>query len=652
MKKCIVLVALLLLLLLSSAYALEGKYMYVSLSYGQGWWPWVCTTENGMKGVWGKDYKCDQNNARGCPFEQDKMYGQLLCVAPGFIGTCGGSPKSCTEDADNKYQTLLPPSYGFLTRINIPADFKLATADGNVVGDEVCVGDKLQLTKGADKGEAYGDGGNDDSPPVYWVSDVEALVKNIMAYHEATKRTWKDICAKKAPSDGFVDPLSGVPVYTTSVQMMETGAAYVTGNMVCSLKGESGSGFSSSGSYTATTPGTVDLAATYAIECMYYYYGGVTASGVSDLGYWSDFSEGSCPYMVLKVPTVLQDGPSASPMSYNDHPYAASASDFFKVGTVGIKKTIKVSAPSNGAATITIPGGENVTLSQQNNVRVLVKNTGNTDLLIKKVYGTSGGKLISCDSTTVKPGDQAECILQVVPEQADFKVSVDYEYTSCGRTKSGVATKSVFSSTKADLSASVQVHSMDVEGACKNAYYACESPDKNGKLVAGYACYDTGNGFYAAANERFDLKFSLPDLSGKTLVSARLNMVSSKVNKIQEVSVYSTGTTWAPVSCTAGGDICTQPYCAECRPVYDLLGGIEDKAQIGNDGKYSFDVIGLVNSAYSGTDKTVSLQVRGVEDLWNTEGASSCGKLVDWARQDVEFYGMGPSQPYLEMVYK
>ena len=75
----------------------------------------------------------------------------------------------------------------------------------------------------------------------------------------------------------------------------------------------------------------------------------------------------------------------------------------------------------------------------------------------------------------MKPGDTAECILEVVPEQADFKVSVDYEYASCGRTKTGTATKSIFSSTKVDPSASVQVHSMGVQGACKNAYYACEA---------------------------------------------------------------------------------------------------------------------------------------------------------------------------------
>ena len=64
----------------------------------------ACTTENGMKGVYGKDYKCDQTNARGCPFEQDKMYGQVLCVAPGLIGACGGSPKDCTAQADANYQ--------------------------------------------------------------------------------------------------------------------------------------------------------------------------------------------------------------------------------------------------------------------------------------------------------------------------------------------------------------------------------------------------------------------------------------------------------------------------------------------------------------------------------------------------------------------
>ena len=301
---------------------------------------------------------------------------------------------------------------------------------------------------------------------------------------------------------------------------------------------------------------------------------------------------------------------------------------------------------------VTVSGLDEIKLDASNDIRVLVDNAGDTDVKIKKVSASVSNKFVSCDSETIKPGQQAECLISVTPVMGQgLSVYVDYEYKSCGKTWRGRATKVLIESGVVNPSASVQVHSMDVEGACKNAYYACEAPDKEGKLSAGYACYNTGNGFYAAANERFDLKFDLPDLSGKTLVSARLNMVSSKVNKIQEVSVYSAGNTWMPVSCSAGGDICTQPYCAECKPVYYLLGGVEDRAQVGNDGTYSFDVTGLVNSAYSGADKTVSLQVRGLEDLWNTEGASSCGEANDWTHQDVEFYGMGPSQPYLEIVY-
>jgi hypothetical protein len=651
MKKILLSAGIAFLLLLSNSYALEGKYMYVSLSYGQGWWPWVCTTEKGMKGVWGKDYKCDQGNVRGCPFEQGKMMGQLLCVSPGFIGQCGDPPKTCVRRLDDQYQVLLPPSYGILTRINIPEDYKLAMADGTVVGDEICVGDKLQLTKGVNKGEFYGDGGNDDSPPVYWVDDVEALVKKIMDYHEKTSSTWNTICAKSVPADGFVDPLSGVPVYTTSVPLLEAPAAYVTGNVVCSLKGEGGSGFSPSGSYTATSVGEVNLAAAYSVLCMYYYYGGVTASGVASMGYWSDFQEQECPFMTLRVPTVLQDGPSASLNSYNDHPYASSAADYFKVGAIGVNKKVKVSAPSNGAASVSLPSGEDIKFSQENDIRVAVKNTGSTDLSIKKVYTSSGGTLLSCDSEIVKPGAESECLIRVVPSKADFRISVDYEYKSCGRTKTGTATRALFSSQKNNPVLSMQLYGMEVYGSCRNTYYGCSYPDKDGRLYAGYACQNKET-FYAPEKERFALKYELPDMSSKTILKASLNMRVAKVNKMQIVSVYSIENNWEPVSCTAEGDICTQPYCAVCKPAYDLSGTIQDKQSIETDGMVSFDVTGIVSTAYGSKQKVVSFQVRGIEDTWDSEGATSCDKSDEWVRQDVEFYGEGPSQPYLEITVK
>lgn len=166
-------------------------------------------------------------------------------------------------------------------------------------------------------------------------------------------------------------------------------------------------------------------------------------------------------------------------------------------------------------------------------------------------------------------------------------------------------------------SALAQVDRVDVHGGCENFYFMCSGPDVEGKFAAGYECYNTGTGFYSPTEERFDLKFDLP-VSSKQLSAASVHVFVSDVRKAQELGVYLVSSSWGSVSCEAGGDICVQPYCGECKPLFDVSSSLLSYKMVGSVGEVSFDVTEAVQEAYSSGGNSVSLQVRVLK---------MCGKL-------------------------
>jgi hypothetical protein len=322
----------------------------------------------------------------------------------------------------------------------------------------------------------------------------------------------------------------------------------------------------------------------------------------------------------------------------------------FKVGSLKFQKNIKVVSKGNAKAELSVPGVDRIKFGEENYLKVLVKNTGEDEFNVKDVSSSGTHRFISCDASPVKPGAETECLLSVTPGRGQgLSVSVQYEYLSCGRPVRPTITKVLFESRIVTPVDSSQVYGINVHGNCENSYFDCSSPDRNGRFYLGYECYNKGDSFYSAANARAVLRFELPDMSSKKVLGASLNLMVAKVNRVQDISVYSAEGNWTAASCTAGGDICTQPYCGECSSAFNMAGTKLAGRNVNTDGYSTFDISDTVVKAYESGTKTVFFQLRGSEDLWNSEGKSSCGSLDSWAKETIELQAKGGTN--LEIAY-
>ncbi len=627
MKKSAFLAAVLVVLCCSNSYAFESQMMPVSLS--DSWMYYECLRL-------GLDVFCYTDKARPFPMNYSLISSRYVILGD------------------------------YLT---VPEDMKLVSSDGSVVDDEICAGEKVRAVKGVDKGEYWDYGGFLDSPPVYWVDDVEKSFEDIVGYGIRTGFTEECSVDKDAGvPDGSIDPVTGVPIYTTF------GYPTLKGATICSLKdkGVSSEGFDKIGDwYAAKGKGMARFTANYSVECVYYVY----ALGYTDpytFGNYnlSDYPGGidelikeiySCPYKplfsIIREPTINLMGGVIRNDS-NDYKGTGvlsepkSLEDLFRTGNIGIDKEIKVVSTANPKVDVSVVGADNVSFGSPNTFRALVKNTGDVNVSIKSIYSKPEGKLISCDAESLAPGQQAECLLLVTPVQGQgLSVEVSYDYKSCGRSQVGLVTKTLIDSKTVRPVLKEQSYLMGVHGACDNGYYSCYSASE-GSLFAGYKCFKTSNGFYAPASERINMRFDISEVpKNAEILGAKLYLKASEVGEKQTINVYSVDRIPEVVKCLPGGDICTKPYCGECKPLYDLDGTVASSAEISSARQYSFDVTNSVKDKLQG-DGIVSLQIRGAEGLWESQGQSSCTIENDWDKRDISIDAGGRDGPYLEVVYR
>ena len=610
-----------LLFLVSSAYALQVSYMYVLIGYARGYYPWVAVNYCGQKGY-------------------GDMFG--LCSNPSnlFEGSdCNEPiPLSCERYLAGKHISCDSSGCGMLLKITVPEDFKFVDSFGNVVGDEICVGETVSVMKGVNKGEYWSDGGHEDSPPIYWVDDVEKVMDDVLDY-SSNNPDWSgwELSSLDNCEDGHLDELVKAPLSTLNSASTWFSPYPYLGVFLCDMRKVSGDTEYSSG-LTVDKLGELNLSYTYKVRCMYY---------LSATKYYSD-----C--VLHKTPMILQAGPDATFNDWGTHNiFFNSSEDFFKIGEIGLKKRVKVVEPLKPKVEVSVAGADSIKFGESNILRVLVKNTGDVNVSLKSVNSRPLGKLVSCDAGVLKPSQSGECLLSVTPKLGDgVSVQVSYDYKSCGKSQIGLETKTLIASKVLEPVLSEQSYSLGVHGGCENSYYACNKADTQPSLFAGYKCYKTSNGFYTPTTERFNLKFDLSTLpKGLVISGARLNLYSNTVGKSQSVGVYSVDMDWKSVQCVPGGDICARPYCSECAPVYDLGGVLQSGQLVSSADRYSFDVTELIKDKYVKGDSSVSLQVRGVEGLWESGGQSMCSVPDNWENLDVSFDSVSGNGPYLEIVY-
>lgn len=602
-NKCYVYLILFILLSACDSFAVSGSYSFNALNFGSMWMKYAQVVEGKSTGL---------NN---CP-----------------VNICITLPQYCKN-------TVYCSIFGVNTRITIPEDLKLVTSDGFVVGDEICVGDKFKVAKGANKGEYWDDGGDMDSPPVYWVDDVEAIVKKVVDQHKSASPA--KVGGTKV-ADGYVDPLSGIPVYNVDLMGKAPNPGIdllehwkIIGNLACSVKGSAtaqGKISKEGDYYKAIAPGDASLEENDVVECIYYYYGGICDPTDDMCGGTDSF----CQYQVPMFPNM--DG--------------SSLADLVKVGTMSLTKNLKIVQAGTAQAEFSVGGAQAAKIGEEINLRVLVKNTGNLNITVKNIYSKAPHKFVSCDSSTVAPGKETECILTVTPSaETGLDVTVGYEYITCGKTKSGQVSKIVLGTAKIMPKASFQVYGIEVKGDCQNAYYGCGGPLDN-QLSVGYRCMKQQE-YYTPTAGRADMEYDLSSIpNGTEIATAALRIKPSAVSKPQKISAYVYNYGLTPVSCTAGGDICTQPYCKECETLYNIPGDAIASQEISDAKAYSLDVTDYVRNALNNGDKVISFQLRGSENLWATQGASQCGTDGYWTNQDVSIPATGADAPALVIVIK
>ncbi|MBI4173423.1 MAG: hypothetical protein HY519_01770 [Candidatus Aenigmarchaeota archaeon] len=470
-----------------TALAMEQSFLFQSIGYGRGWIPYVCLAEHGTAALPAQLNglpTCDLNGAKltlgstvalpaqyQCPFEESALNGF-----------------ACNSKAGAGYPT------GIVASINIPEDMKLVTQDGFVITTETCPDQQITPQVGAKNGEWWFRGGVDDSPPIHWVDDVVAFVQDVMDYHKNTDTNRNAVFTAETFQKGYIDPLFKVPIYFLPRSGYQTNSADdeanslkiggQAGNLVCSLKRKG-----------STVPGSTvkpgeEVDMEFEVLCTFYYF----AKSNSGFG-----AKNSGQTIILRHPTIIQASP-ATTNDWNKHNVKYSTvEDFFRLGSIQLKRKIAVVAPTKAELEIT-PEPTAVQDAQGNSVfNIVIRNLGTGTAGIEKLELGEGNKLLYCDAESIAPGRSVECLAAIANPAAPFQLA--YAQTSCGKSSSDTVS---FSLTADGLDAAPVVEAgepsactLDAEcgatglccaGSCRDpAAGVCEDTDNDGQTDAWIA---------------------------------------------------------------------------------------------------------------------------------------------------------------------
>jgi hypothetical protein len=286
-------------------------------------------------------------------------------------------------------------------------------------------------------------------------------------------------------------------------------------------------------------------------------------------------------------------------------------------------------------------------------IRAVLKNSGNAKAIIDTVSFNLKTYTVLYKPPSLEAGSESDLLAEtdlnsIMSLTSPLTLTVNYRSDKLGclkdRQMKDTYVLNLVSVIKPYKSA--QTYSMEVTGSCNNRYYSCSRGDDNGIFNLGYKCYNK-DPYFDPSVERFVLGYELPQSPAGTAVSsAVLNYDVREVRSAQELIVYSANTEWSPITCVAGGDICTQPYCPECASLHSLGADRLTSIQINAPGKYSVDVTGSVKARAAGGN--VSFQTRGGnEDLWSRDGINSCKEKNAWDSYDIKISGL----PTMVLIY-
>jgi hypothetical protein len=482
-------------------------------------------------------------------------------------------------------------------------------------GDDVCMGDTINITTNP-SGNAFGDGGPTDDPAVRFVKDLN---KGIIPGKTKTTQEFTPLCLYMAhcPERPYNDPNSESYKIADKDQkdygypsIGELCECYTELSVICETNCSAGSGKPDDprkfDSLHVTSSGKFEIDVSCEASCVAYYPNGTT------------------------IPLTLNSGTGSA--VYTQRYYLTGVND-------------------SREPRLSVPTYTHNVVNGKTELKAGIENKGEVIAYLDKVILNKPDAKILYRPASIMPGAKEDIIVEAGTDAADLTVSISFstEKTGCLKYKDFIQTYSIGACNadkdcddKNPLTTDVcmdigtetshcvnskyeeirptktyQTYAMDVQGSCKNRYYTCYLPENrdNADLYAGDKCYNTQNSYYTNSLGRFLLRYDLSALSkGMYINHAVLRLQAKSVNKPQTIEVYAAKDDWEGKTCASGGDICTQPYCAECSGPYDIPGQRISSQTVGDTTTYSFDITDYVKDEYSKGTRFVSLQIRGVEE--------------------------------------
>ncbi|MEM2918071.1 MAG: hypothetical protein QXY62_01015 [Candidatus Altiarchaeota archaeon] len=499
-------------------------------------------------------------------------------------------------------------------RLNLYFNPKLIVGDYILKnGDEVCVGDSFKLQQNSVGGDWWDDGGPVDSPPVYIVPDLGQAIWQISqrAFDAPTYQAYicyfNGYCSRDCPKP--YEPKGGCPIGCGP-------RCTVDGTLVCSPICE-------------TNSKGVELGKTEN-EFIISKEGEISADIQCTL---------QCIFFVKKCP--LFDDAEHSLKTYG---FLATNPDTWEFSVNLSLKAVKNEIKPQ----LKILDSKMSKVNAAYAIRAIVKNSGENTAKIDKISLNLPEYKILYAPKVLSPSEESEIIIEINPVilenfLEDIKITFEYraDKLGCLSSKEFKETITLSGLTNFPLIKSVQVYKMIVEGDCKNEYYACASPNKEGKFYVGYQC-NNKDPYFVTSAERVNLMFDLSSLpENANVLSAKLFLPVEAVNEPLTISIFEIDD-FDQKNCEPGGDICTQPYCKECSPSFELQGKLIETKKISMPGSYSFDISKIVKNK-----KLIAFQVQGSnENKWAEKAESSCTKPKEWDHYDLQL-----SKPYLKILF-
>ena len=527
-------------------------------------------------------------------------------------------------------------------------------------GDTVCLGDTITVESNI-TGDYFDDGGDNDCPPISFVSaeKMEQVLNNYLAAHKNEVLVNDNNLGYPSPDDiasaigsltpsmqgSITDPLSGLKAYSESGVRECVPLIYASVMCTPNLQTD-GEGKT----ITPRTIGVMEVQASYSPQCALLNPKSYSILG----GYYGSPGVGTKDHNRVFIKpagwSYKKGDLSALPA------YKNAQTPWLKYLDKNTK--MDVSMKINVVDTMERPKLDLISSSMGENggkyvIRAVLKNNGSAKALIDAVSLNLNTYTILYKPAALDAGAQSDLLVEtdmnsIMSLTNPLTLNVKYRSDKLGCLKDREMADSYALNLVSVIKPvkSAQTYSMDVTGSCNNHYYSCSKGDDNSIFNLGYKCYNKDPYFDSSA-ERFVLGYELPQPPAGTAISAAvLNFDVQEVRSIQDLIVYYAKNEWSPVTCVAGGDICTQPYCPECAPLHSLGTDRVSSVQVTAPGKYSVDVTSAVISHAS--TKQVSFQTMGgKEDLWSKEGVNSCKENNAWDSYDIKIHGT----PSMVIIY-